>query len=172
MHFPQFYTATILNWQLLLADNAIKEIILRSFGFITEKDRCKIYAFVIMPNHIHVLWQIHEAWTREKFQLSFMKFTAQQFKFYLMDNKPEGLNAYLVNAIDREYQFWERNPLSIDIFSREVFEQKLNYIHKNPYRGKWNLANSNETYFYSSENFYLNGISDFAFLTHYMELFE
>ncbi|HUS03367.1 MAG TPA: hypothetical protein VMY77_16620 [Chitinophagaceae bacterium] len=38
------------------------------------------------------------------------------------------LNDFLVDAKDRQYQFWKRNPLSIDIRTEEVFIQKLNYI--------------------------------------------
>jgi hypothetical protein len=33
-----------------------------------------------------------------------------------------------VGAKDREYQFWERNPLNIDLWTKEVFMQKMEYI--------------------------------------------
>ena len=49
-----------------------------------------------------------------------------------MENNPELLKEFEVFASDRKYQFWERNTLSIDIYSRNTFIQKLNYIHRNP----------------------------------------
>jgi len=56
-------------------------------------------------------------------------FAAQQMKFMLAKTNEAELAKYKVKASDREYQFWERNPLSIDLGYRPVFLQKLNYMH-------------------------------------------
>jgi hypothetical protein len=72
-----------------------------------------------------------------------------------------------VNTRDRDYQFWEHRPLSIDLWTEKVFEQKLNYIHQNPIKEKWKLAVVEEDYYYSSAKFYLMLKDDFGFLTHY-----
>ncbi len=58
----------------------------------------------------------------------------------MIDTADTGLENYKVKASDREYQFWERNPLSIDLWSRPVFLQKLNYMHKNPTQAHWKLC--------------------------------
>lgn len=68
------------------------------------------------------------------------KYTAQKMKFYLINTKNKSLDYYKVKASDREYQFWERNFLSIDLWSKPVFMQKLNYIHNNPIAAKWKLC--------------------------------
>ena len=49
------------------------------------------------------------------------------------------MKKYEVNDSDRTNQFWERNPLSIEIYSREVAEQKLRYFHNNPLSRKMEL---------------------------------
>ena len=74
-----------------------------------------------------------------------------------------------VFAKDRKQQLWERNSLSVDLFTEEVFLQKLNYIHNNPLQPKWQLAVTPEDYFYSSAAFYETGINDFDLLTHYKD---
>ena len=74
-----------------------------------------------------------------------------------------------VKAADRDYQVWERKSLSTDLFTKEVFLQKLNYIHNNPVQQKWKLAQLPEEYNFSSAKFYETGIDDFGFLTHYQE---
>ncbi len=84
-------------------------------------------------------------------------------------NHPQVLKIFEVNLKDRKYQFWERNPLSVDLYSRKVVLQKLDYIHANPLSGKWNLAHSPLDYWFSSYRFYETGIDDFGFLTHYLE---
>jgi REP element-mobilizing transposase RayT len=53
-HYPQFFTATILEWKNLLADDRMKDIIISSLQFLVNDGRVKVYAFVLMPNHIHV----------------------------------------------------------------------------------------------------------------------
>jgi putative transposase len=63
----------------------------------------------------------------------------------------------------------ERNPLAVEMYSRKVIEQKLDYIHNNPVQGKWMLANSPIDYHFSSASFYELGDKKYSFLTHYME---
>ncbi|RYY43066.1 MAG: hypothetical protein EOO06_20240, partial [Chitinophagaceae bacterium] len=57
-HHVEFFTATILRWQHLLATDLYKQIIIDSLAWLSREDRCIIYGFVIMPNHIHLLWRI------------------------------------------------------------------------------------------------------------------
>lgn len=82
-------------------------------------------------------------------------------------------DAHLVNfkstQQERKFQIWKRNPLSIPIYSREVMEQKLGYIHNNPVQEKWRLADAPEDYYFSSARFYILNIDDWGFLTRYME---
>lgn len=84
---------------------------------------------------------------------------------------PDQLNRFVVSATDRRYNFWQRDPLAIKIFSREVAEQKLEYTHYNPMQEHWNLCRLPEDYRYSSARFYETGVDEFNLLTHYMEMF-
>jgi putative transposase len=101
--------------------------------------------------------------------MRFLKYTAQQMKFKLIDKNDKTLNEFIVDAKDRQYQFWERNSLSIDIWSEKVFIQKLNYIHNNPSKHPWNLVHHDEDYKYSSAKFYEMGIDEFMLMTHFSE---
>jgi len=166
-HHPQFFTATILEWKLLLKDDTFKDIIINSLLFLKNEKSIVVYAYVIMPNHIHLIWHIQDGFTKEKIQQRFLKFTGQQLKFELAKTDPAQLIKYKVNAKDREYQIWERNSLSIDLWTEAVFMQKLDYIHNNPLQEKWNLAKHPDDYKYSSANFYETGIDDLGLLTHY-----
>jgi len=83
-YHPQFFTATILEWKHLLKEDEFKDIIIKSLQFLTNEKSVVIYAFVIMPNHIHLIWQIQDGFKRDKIQLRFLRFTAQQMKFKLL----------------------------------------------------------------------------------------
>jgi REP element-mobilizing transposase RayT len=166
-YHPQFFTATILEWKHLLKEDVFKDIIIESLLFLKKKGSIVVYGFVIMPNHIHLIWQIQDGFKQDNIQMRFLKFTAQQMKFRLIDTQDIRLSQFRVNAKDREYQFWKRNSLSIDLWSPAVFVQKLDYIHHNPLQDKWKLAEYPENYKYSSALFYETGIDEFELLTHY-----
>ena len=83
-----------------------------------------------------------------------------------MLEKDNCLQAYEVNAIDRKYNFWQRDSLNIELFASVVFHQKLNYIHNNPVTS--NLCNLPEDYLFFSALFYEKGIDHFGFIEHYL----
>ena len=165
VYWPQFYTATILDWKPLLKQDKYKEVVIKSLRFLVFQKRINLYAFVIMSNHIHLIWQPILVYTPDKIQHSLMSFTAHEFKKDLQQNHPEVLSEFKVNVPDREYQFWERNALGIDLFDEEVFIQKLEYVHSNPLKA--GLCTMPDAYYYSSAKFYVCGLDDFEMLTHY-----
>jgi REP element-mobilizing transposase RayT len=118
-----------------------------------------------MNNHIHIIWQALQNETPATIQFSFMKYTAQQIKFDLQINDVSFLAQFKVTAKDRAYQFWERNSLGIELYTPQVFKQKIDYIHFNPVKA--GLCILPEEYKYSSANFYQNGIDQFGMLTYY-----
>ena len=171
-HHIQFFTATIYKWIPILFDNRFKDIITDSLTYLVREKRCEIYGFVIMPNHIHLIWKIDPSHQLEDVQRDFLKYTGQQFRFKLKDSDSGALEKFEVNLKDRKYQFWQRNSFSIDLWSRQVVEQKLDYIHHNPVSGKWNLSADFVQYYYSSASYYEDNTSYFPFLSHYMECFN
>ncbi|MGB4773902.1 MAG: transposase [Daejeonella sp.] len=161
----EFFTATCLNWQHLLADSRHKEIIINSLKYLVKDGRIDLYGFVIMPNHIHLLWCKKEKWLGKNVQQHFLKYTAQQIKFNLLANYPEELINYKSTQRDRE--FWERRPFKATMNRRIVLEQKLDYIHHNPVKA--GLCVLPEDYLYSSAAYYFTGADQWRMLTHYME---
>jgi REP element-mobilizing transposase RayT len=163
---PQFFTATILEWNHILRDDKLKDIIMSSLKFLVANNMVILNGFVIMPNHIHLIWQMGDGIHRSDVQRDFLKYTAQQIKFYIQQNNPELLEKFRVNVRDRNYQIWEHKPISVSLWSRKVLQQKLEYIHKNPTREKWGLSEAPEGYYYSSARFYYLNIDDWGIITH------
>ena len=161
----QFFTATIKDWKHLLSPDKYKDIIIESFTFLVNEKRVFIYAFVIMSNHLHVIWQMREGWKREDVQRDFLKYVSGRLKDDLITNHPLVLAHFKVKSKDSHYQFWKRRALGIDLYSDDVFFQKLNYIHNNPVRA--GLCSFGEEYPYSSAGFYVGKVCRFEFLTHY-----
>jgi REP element-mobilizing transposase RayT len=162
--YADFITVTCLEWTPLLKDDRFKNIVMDSLYFLTERQRVTVYCFVIMNNHFHLIWQMLGDHKREAVQRDFLKYTAQQILKILVKEKSPFLAKLLVNAKDRKYQIWERNSLSIPLWSGYVIWQKLNYIHYNPVCA--GLCTRPEEYKYSSAGFYYRQDSYWKFLVH------
>jgi putative transposase len=166
-YWPQFFTATILEWKPLLENNKYKDLIIDSLKFLYQNKRAVTYGFCIMSNHIHLIWHVAEGHKREDVQRDFLKYTAQRIKADLEKSNPAFLKEFKVDAKDRAYQIWERNPLSIDIYTEKVMVQKLTYIHENPVKSR--KCRWPEEYPYSSAYFYYTAKDRWGFLRHYLD---
>lgn len=165
-----FYTATIHNWQPLLQSNNNKQVIIDSLKFLSDKGLITVYAFVIMPNHIHLIWQQNAANGGETPKGSLLKHTAHVFLKQLQ--AANATSPYIVSAANKKHEIWQRDSLGIEIYSRAVAQQKLEYIHFNPLKGKWVLAKDDLGYYYSSARFYETGIDEFGFLKNIYRVFD
>lgn len=159
-----FWTATINNWQRLLMKDEYKNVILNSLNYLSDLGKVDVFGFVIMPNHIHLVWKINEMNGKETAQGSFLKYTAHEFKKLLKTDKDNNLASYAIDSQNKRCEFWKRDSLAVHLFSKEVAFQKLDYTHFNPCTDYWKLATVPEDYFFSSAKFYETGIKNFGFL--------
>ncbi len=107
---------------------------------------------------------------KESPKSSLLKYTSHTF---LKQLKLEGKAwQYKVSASNKEHEIWQRDSLGVEIYSRNVAQQKLDYIHANPVSGKWLLAKDDISYHYSSAKFYETGIDEFGFLNNLYTVFD
>ncbi len=92
----------------------------------------------------------------KKPQKVLFKYTAHQFK-KLLRQSPVHLATYAVNASNKKYEFWQRDSLAVDLYTREVMLQKLHYTHMNPLAPHWQLVADPADYYWSSAKFYEGG---------------
>ena len=153
-----------------MQEDSYKQIIIDSLHYLSDKGKINVYAFVIMPNHIHFIWQTNEPNGKESAQGALLKFTAHEFKKRLLKDNPSMLKLFAVKAHNKLYEFWQRDSLAIHLYSRQVAFQKLHYLHNNPLAERWQLCISPENYHYSSARFYETGKDDFGFLKHIADM--
>ena len=135
-----FFTATIHNWLPLLLLNNNQQLIIDYLKKLCDEGFITVYAFVLMPNHVHIIWQQNKLNGKETPQGSFLKYTAHEF---LKKLKASGQSfLYEVNAANKKHQIWQRDSLSVEIYSRAVAVQKLQYIHFNLGLGSWHTKHS------------------------------
>jgi REP element-mobilizing transposase RayT len=122
--------------------------------------RIKIYGFVIMPTHFHILYDVIFPFTNGNIKQSLLGFTSKEI---LKNMTEDEKSLFLVEKTNRQYQIWKSPSLSVAIFSLKFFYQKLNYIHNNP--KKADLVKCNADYKLCSFNSYKARKSEFDFLT-------
>ncbi|TZF84125.1 transposase [Pedobacter sp. BS3] len=147
----------------LFENNSFKIPVLDSLSYLSRMAKIDVFGFVIMPNHIHLIWRMNALNGKESAHGSFLKYTAHQFK-KLMQKEKMNMHPYLVNASNKQYEFWQKDSLAVELYSREVAFQKLDYIHNNPLAAHWNLVTHPCDYEYSSASFYELGENKHTFL--------
>jgi REP element-mobilizing transposase RayT len=158
-----FFTATILEWKQLLANDSYKDVVISSLRSLVEQNRVMVHAFVIMHNHIHLLWHPSHPHNHGRVQNSLLGFTARKMIHDLQQTDATLLQEFYVGAVDRRCQIWERNPLSVELWAEDVVKQKLNYIHQNPVRKGW--CTYAEEYKYSTAGIYMGMPNEWDFVS-------
>jgi putative transposase len=167
----QFFTAVCHEWLKLLETDEAKQLIIEALRYRIAVGQIKVCAFVIMPNHIHLIWRIQNGYDLEDVQRDFLKYTAKELIALLKRKEGEGgLEKLFVGLKDRTFQVWKRNSMSIDLVHEWFFNQKFDYLHNNPCQPHWNLAERPEDYRYSSALYYEDGTDEFGIITHYTEI--
>jgi putative transposase len=54
----EFLTVTCLEWKHVLKEYRFKDIIMESLTYLGKLNLVYVYAFVIMSNHFHLIWQM------------------------------------------------------------------------------------------------------------------
>ncbi len=166
-----FWTSTIKDWKHLLKPDKYKSLIIKILKDLLSRKLIILYGYVIMPNHVHFLWEAIAKNGKEMPHASFNKAIGHLIIKDLKIHHPKVLLQFEVNEKERQYRIWRRDALAILIDSREKFEQKLEYTHLNPMQEHWNFCSMPEDYKWSSARYYESGFEQNDMITHYMERF-
>ncbi|GGI22987.1 transposase [Pedobacter mendelii] len=166
-----FWTDTIKDWYCVFENPLYKQVVLNTMKELVERKKVIIYAFVIMPNHLHIVWKMVQMNGKEMPYASFNKFTSHKIFEDMKSKSMSKLMSFKVDDQERKFRLWQRDPLAVLMDSKVKVEQKIDYIHRNPLQEKWSLCESPENYPYSSANFYMTGFDNFGFLTDYRNEF-
>lgn len=74
-----FWTATIHKWLYLLEGDFNKQLIVNYLKKLSDEGLITVYAFVLMPNHIHLIWQQNKLNGKETPKGSLLKYTGHEF---------------------------------------------------------------------------------------------
>ncbi len=157
-----FVTFTCVEWIPLIEMTNTYNMVYKWFGILKNEYNADVVAYVIMPNHLHVILHFHN----ENFDLNRIIGNGKGFIAYEIVNKLENAgNKTMLDRLqclltEREKNKGQLHKIFKDsfdakaIFTQPFLLQKINYIHNNPVTGKWMLAKDFVEYEHSSASFY------------------
>ena len=153
--YPYFITSSVVEGYPIFSNPLAADIILRSLTFLQDKREVKIYAYVIMENHIHLIAQSPELSQRVRI---FKSWTARA----IIDGFSQNGHSLQLRKLrkaknplryDSVHQLWQEGYHPKQIIGDKMMIQKIEYIHNNPV--KRGFVDCPEDWKYSSARNYL-----------------
>jgi putative transposase len=153
--YAYFITTKIKDYIKVFETKPYFDIIIENLNFYRKKFGFKLWGYVIMPEHIHLMIYLTGKNNLSKIMEEFKRFTSKQILKQLQAEKRLDLiKLFTIPTPKKEkHMVWEEGFKGLGIRSEKVFNIKMNYIHYNPV--KRGLVEKPEDYIYSSyRNYY------------------
>lgn len=157
-----FITTTVVKWIDVFTRRELAEIIIQSLAYCQQHKGLIIYAWCLMPNHLHMIVSAGEQFTLSDIMRDFKKFTAKKVIRTITEIKESRRwmidkfeFAARTNAKSDKFKFWRDGFHPVSLETQYFIYQKLNYIHQNPLKA--GLVAREEFYNYSSAIDYEGG---------------
>jgi len=134
------------------------QIVLDFLVWLQSKKRMLLFAFVIMPSHLHLVLK-PEGKTIGEVVRDFGSYTAHIILHELREDKRDDLLKFFHEQrrdSRHEHSIWQ-DIQAKNIYSSEFLFQKMEYIHSNPVSKDWKLVDDRAEYKYASACFYDKG---------------
>ncbi len=157
-----FITYTCYEWLPLFELTNSYDLVYKWFQYLKENKGIQVTAYVIMPNHLHVIL----FFPNKDYKLNTSIANAKRFMAYdIIERLQVQNNQLLLQQLSSAVPAKERAKGQLHkvfngsfdakaIDNEAFFLQKLQYIHLNPVRGKYQLVKDWREYEHSSAGFY------------------
>ena len=122
-----FVTSATFQRRRLFQVDANAELFLETLQHYRREGRYKLHAFVVMPDHIHLLITPHEITIERAVGL---------------------IKGGFSHRVGSKFPVWQRGFTARRMRDRKEYEVRREYIHQNPVRGR--IVERAELYRYSS----------------------
>jgi len=138
LYFVSFAT---VNWIDVFSRPVYKDILVENLNYCIENKGLKVWAWVIMTNHLHLLIS-SETNNCADILRDFKRVSSKRILKTTEENPQESRREWMLwmferagkkNSNNTKYQFWQQHNQPVDISnSTDRIDKALNYIHENP----------------------------------------
>jgi REP element-mobilizing transposase RayT len=155
-----FVTFTIIDWIKVLYNDSYKMIIIDALKFYQQNRGLLIYAYCIMPNHVHLIIKSNGRETVSEVLRDLKKYTSKEITKRLESDDIKASKDILARFKDaggklkriKTYKVWQDGNRPMVLYSNKFIWQKLNYIHKNAVEAEI-VPNAEDYMFCSARNY-------------------
>jgi REP element-mobilizing transposase RayT len=135
-----FVSFSIVYWISVFTREIYFDILINHLKFYQKERGLILYAYCIMPNHIHLIFRSELGKPAELLR-DYKKITTRSTIKGINENPKESRKEWMLwmfqQAAKRDtrksvHKFWQYHSNPIELWSNRVIDQKLDYIHNNP----------------------------------------
>jgi len=158
-----FLTFQVVGWVDVFSRKSYRDIVLDSLKYCRENKSLCVYGYVIMTNHMHVIWQ-SESGNLSDAVRDFKRHVSKKILAEISAGGKESRKEWLelvfryhakFNKRVGEKQLWTHENHAVELTTNAMSDQRLDYIHQNPVAAGW--VEKQEDYLYSSAANYILG---------------
>ena len=133
---------------------------IESLGYCRRNKGLELFAFCILPSHVHLIFRDKNN-DPSKLLKEIKTFTSKNLQALIIDKPQESRMEWLIwmmekagskNSNVKYRQLWQQNNKPIELWSNEVIQQKIDYIHNNPVESGF-VSEPNHWKYSSANNF-------------------
>jgi len=158
-----FVTFTVIEWIDAFIRDEYRQVVVNSIKFCQQNKGLEVYGYVIMPSHVHMIIGRNKEANLEEIVRDMKSFTSSTIRKMINNSKEVGesrkewmmkmlQDAGRRNSNNRDFQFWQQHNRPIELWTLDVFNQKLEYIHNNPVQA--GFVDEPDSWLYSSARNY------------------
>ena len=157
-----FVSPTITGWVDVFTKQPYFDIIIDSLKYCQKHKGLDIYAWCIMPSHLHLIIGSEQNSLSDiirDFKVHTSKKIIQELKTGTDSRKDWILNLFQAAASEIKrsvnYKVWQDGNHPIELCTNEMMDQRLYYLHNNPVES--GFVDEEEKYVFSSAITYVDG---------------
>ena len=152
-HNPEgvyFVSFAVQEWIDVFTRNEYKNILVENLEYCIKDKGLEIFAWCIMTNHIHLIIRAGGNILLQDILRDYKKYTSKVIIQAIANNIQESRKEWLIQQFETSegYRFWRGDNKPIELWSNNIIDQKIDYVHMNPVEE--GLVFRPEDYVYSS----------------------
>ncbi len=134
-----FITFTVVKWLDVFVRLEYSDILVNSIQFCQQQKGLEIYAYCIMPSHVHMI--ASTSYKLGAILRDLKKYTSKAIVTAIENNPRESKRELFLTCFRNEamysrrhknFCFWRETNHPVELYSDKFYAQKETYIHKNP----------------------------------------
>ncbi|MEQ8811860.1 MAG: transposase [Imperialibacter sp.] len=153
---PYFLSIPVVGWIDVFTRQRYCDKIIESLTFCTQNKGLEIFAYVIMPSHLHMVARSLKS-DLNHIVRDFKSFTSKEIIKQVKNEPGESRKEWMIEIFqayakrykqNTNYMFWQKTNFPVELSYPAILDQKIDYIHRNPVAAGYVIEP--EAWYYSS----------------------